>query len=985
MVMPAVRAVGAVQIAPNQPVARAASTVAGDLMVALLLVDNSTVAPTAPTGWTVAYAWTGAQPRFHLYWKIATSTEPADYTWTYPTVDDNSIAAGILTVEAGTFNTTTPIALTTVNPNTGDVSASVHTHPGLTTTQADALAFWMFGHRSSSAQASQVGTYDTFTTGLTERINSRSDGWVGLALATEQRPTAGATGARSATWRVGGTATARTTWRTLGFVVQGSAGGLQLTSSLSDSAAITDSHTRVLAANRTLTDPAALTDSATWSLSGPTAPTIAGTAAVAPPTGWQSFTPLDVSAGGAFILRNDTDYLVQGQTANANVRLRGGRRVVVMGLTVNIEHATWTTVGEAETTGLELQENPYASTDARSGGDPLPDRAFHAEGVYLGGSRLTQGIRLNCPTADVRIVNSHVGMVRFANSDHRDGTNGQSTNHPDVIQTYGGAKSLTIDGLTAYSAYQGLFFKEDNTIVGGPISLRRVDMHAVEYTATERDGATRAYAGHRMLWNYRNQATTTDNVWVQGHARNGWQPGGFYRVRYWNTTTSAYVDEPVPSNGTDIHAIAQDVGSGPDATGTDATGAYAQYTTGGLAGQRIYLGARPGGEFVPVAAVGSGYVYGASSGAETRTLTDSAAITDSATWSMQYGPQQLTRSLADSAAIRDSASWVLAEPNPKRTLTDSAAITDSASWTLTTPGLGDYQFVLLGDRIPRMVFGLGAPVVVHPDGFDPAYGDLRTQDQNAPQGDWRRFGADKRTPGVWNWEAWTDARTPAQALDLIDSMAEAWDAEYTRETPGDVLALQYKIPGRPVRRLYGRPRNFQSDSGPLIQHGRLNLSMELHRVEDVTYDDDEQAVPIFLGKPGTVTPSPWRFPLRFPTSTRTNTEPRVEQVTIGGRLRTWVVLAIKGPIVNPWVQIGTRRWALQGQVPGGRTAYLSGLPWAQTVYMDDGTFRPDLLDPRARLGQLRFEPGQYAATFGGFDPTGTARAEVRWRNAYRGW
>jgi hypothetical protein len=72
-------------------------------------------------------------------------------------------------------------------------------------------------------------------------------------------------------------------------------------------------------------------------------------------------------------------------------------------------------------------------------------------------------------------------------------------------------------------------------------------------------------------------------------------------------------------------------------------------------------------------------------------------------------------------------------------------------------------------------------------------------------------------------------------------------------------------------------------------------------------------------------------------------------------------------------------------VPGGRTAYLSGLPWMQTVFMDDGTFRPDMLDPRSRLGHLRFEPGEYEATFGGYDPTGTARAEVRWRNAYRGW
>jgi hypothetical protein len=52
MVMPAVRAVGPAQINPNQPVSRAPETVAGDLMVAMILLDNSTVAATAvPAGW----------------------------------------------------------------------------------------------------------------------------------------------------------------------------------------------------------------------------------------------------------------------------------------------------------------------------------------------------------------------------------------------------------------------------------------------------------------------------------------------------------------------------------------------------------------------------------------------------------------------------------------------------------------------------------------------------------------------------------------------------------------------------------------------------------------------------------------------------------------------------------------------------------------------------------------------------------------------
>lgn len=236
-------------------------------------------------------------------------------------------------------------------------------------------------------------------------------------------------------------------------------------------------------------------------------------------------------------MRDDTNYKIVNQTAAKGVRLRGGRKVVVMGLTVNIDRPnTWYRESESLTTGLELQENPFPSTDPNSGGSPASDRMFYCEGILLQGATLTQGIRLYCPTADVTLSNVHVAGVRFRDSDHRDGTRSNITNHPDLIQTYGGAKSLIIDGFTGYSSYQGLFFKEDNNIIGGPISLRRIDLHATE--ALDAEG--NAYAGHRMLWNYRGQTITChdESVWVEGHARNGWQPRvgqgtGFHRIRSW--------------------------------------------------------------------------------------------------------------------------------------------------------------------------------------------------------------------------------------------------------------------------------------------------------------------------------------------------------------------------------------------------------------------------------------------------------------------
>lgn len=248
-----------------------------------------------------------------------------------------------------------------------------------------------------------------------------------------------------------------------------------------------------------------------------------------PPSGWESYTPLDVSAGGIFTVADGTNVKVVGQTANAPVMIRSNNRVVIMGLTINVNVSNWTTIGESGSEGLEMQHRTVAPTT------PAADSLFHIEGVRITGTTLSQGIRTSCPGADVQIVNCHVDPIGFDSCDQRDGTNGKSTNHPDLLQTYGAQKSLIIDGFTGYSAYQGLFFKEDNTIVGGPISLRRVDVHAVRRIGS--DGVS--YYGHRMLWNYRDQPITTDGdtVWVQGHLRNGWQSGGFYRERYYDALT----------------------------------------------------------------------------------------------------------------------------------------------------------------------------------------------------------------------------------------------------------------------------------------------------------------------------------------------------------------------------------------------------------------------------------------------------------------
>jgi hypothetical protein len=238
---------------------------------------------------------------------------------------------------------------------------------------------------------------------------------------------------------------------------------------------------------------------------------------------------LDVSSGGDFILRNDTDYLIQNQTVNgSHVRLRGGRKVVVMGVTVVID-MNWADIlnsSELNTTGFELQVNPYPETDSRSGGAPQAGREFYVEGCLVTGPTATQGFRINAAGYDVTIVNCHVDRLRFANSDHRGNSTTKragiyTTNHPDIIQMYNNAcASLTVDGLSGYSMYQGFFFRAETATPSAPILLRRVDLHAFEEAGAipEHDGLEGVlFAGHRMLNNYDSFPLTVESdVWVEG-------------------------------------------------------------------------------------------------------------------------------------------------------------------------------------------------------------------------------------------------------------------------------------------------------------------------------------------------------------------------------------------------------------------------------------------------------------------------------------
>ena len=346
-----------------------------------------------------------------------------------------------------------------------------------------------------------------------------------------------------------------------------------------------------------VTPPAALTGPLTWS----------------PPNGWESFEPAYLSASGGYLeLDPQQDYrIVAPDVVEGLVSIRGGRNVVWIGGHINISKA-----GAAD---VATQRRGLVVSDSPNGGN-VEGRVVHLEGLLIDGNDLAEGINTNAPSAVIQIQNVHVAGVRIRGADDRDGTGiYERGNHSDVVQIWGSQHELRIDGLTGASNYQGFFFEETAANrKRNPVRLRRINLTAI--SAVGEDGYT--YAGHRMYrWlpeDVGQQFIDSGTVWMKHHAEGGWVDGYSYKVAYRNAS-GVLVPDPPPGTAQFDDTVAPMFPQ----IGQDGTGTYAWWpesntvTVNNLPGVvswdgrspgRIYSGTPPGGDYVPAASVGIGYV-----------------------------------------------------------------------------------------------------------------------------------------------------------------------------------------------------------------------------------------------------------------------------------------------------------------------------------------------------------------------------------------
>ncbi len=173
-----------------------AGTVAGDVMVASIAVQPSTIVITAPAGWTLVRNNTqaaGSSSRMATYYRVATAGEPASYLWTFSGAASTGATGGIIS-----FSGVDTSSVLDVEGGNTTASSLTHIANAISTTVANTMLVGSFEFTStpSAANWSSNMTADPVDQGS---IAGPSNAGIRLLMAYEARAATGSTGTRTAT------------------------------------------------------------------------------------------------------------------------------------------------------------------------------------------------------------------------------------------------------------------------------------------------------------------------------------------------------------------------------------------------------------------------------------------------------------------------------------------------------------------------------------------------------------------------------------------------------------------------------------------------------------------------------------------------------------------------------------------------------------------------------------------------------------------
>lgn len=252
--------------------------------------------------------------------------------------------------------------------------------------------------------------------------------------------------------------------------------------------------------------------------------------------------------------------------------------------------------------------------------------------------------------------------------------------------------------------------------------------------------------------------------------------------------------------------------------------------------------------------------------------------------------------------------------------------------------------------------------------------DIGTDDADRPRADGVAFGVDtfggRTITFAIDVLGVDEAEVRAQAAVL----AHAWRADIVRQSPGAVATLMSDS-GRVT---FGRPRRFAADN-EWQQQALIRATADFACADTLWYSGVEstQVVTFAPAVGGGLV-----APLASPLST-TATSDRSQVFTVGGELGTWPVFEIEGPITNPVVEVvGLLRMEFRTTLAFDQKLVVDSRPWVRSILRNGASVAGTLSRKSTRLSQALLIPGAHELVLRGVSDTATARATVRWRDAY---
>lgn len=282
-------------------------------------------------------------------------------------------------------------------------------------------------------------------------------------------------------------------------------------------------------------------------------------------------------------------------------------------------------------------------------------------------------------------------------------------------------------------------------------------------------------------------------------------------------------------------------------------------------------------------------------------------------------------------------------------------------WTLSYPGVS-LQF---GSIASKLVFSTA------PD-IGPV--DINTDDAERPRGDGTMFGLDYFGGRTLSFDVLVNGDDEADAAALLAELTQAWRGDVVRSTPGATATLQ----SGNGRLVFGRPRRFAPDLA-LLPYGAAQAIFDFAAADSIWYSDTENAVLVSL------VPAPsggLMAPLVAPLST-TQSSDRSQGLTVGGEMKTWPVFEIKGPIINPVIEIvGRLKMQFTITLAYDETLVIDTRPWARSILRNGASVAGCISRQSTRLSNAALDPGRYEIVLRGRTAVGSPTLNTRWRSAF---